>query len=363
MVGADIRSDSAETGGAQSNGEDRSAFTEGSALRRWILISGNRFVVSAIVLSLAGVGLVAFGTIWTDELTKLFTETQVIQTLLIALFSGIILLVSIAVSVNSIVLSQEITSLGEQVEQVDETFEFRDSVQDHTDANVAPVRPAAFLRVIFRGIRTNAEALFDDASRDDATFYEQVSILVDDIVRQVDAVEDRLEQGSFGTSEVLLAGIRYDYSWQVYAVRRLRTEHDDVLTDAQRESIDELLTVLKYFTIGREYFKTLYFKRELANLSRGLLALSFPALVYLSYAILALRAGLLPEVSVFGIPSIVLFVGLTYTIGLAPYTVFSAYVLRSATTANMTLAAGPFILDTDDKRGRIDWETDDVAGQ
>jgi hypothetical protein len=155
--------------------------------------------------------------------------------------------------------------------------------------------------------------------------------------------------------------MNYDYSWQVYALRRLKLEHGDELSGDSLEQTDELLSVLKYFSIGREYFKTLYFKRELANLSRALLAISFPAIIVLSFTLLAIKAGLVPELSVLGIPSIVPVVGLAYVIGLAPYTLFSAYVLRSATIANRTLAAGPFILDGNDKRGRIDWEADIVV--
>ncbi len=321
---------------------------EANPLSRWILVSGNRWVVSAVALALVGLGFVGSGVIWSDELVTLFTEEQVVQTILIALFSGIILLVSIAVSVNSIVLSQEITALGEQEEEVDETFSFRDSVREQSEADVSPARPAEFLQVIFDTIRTNVRDLHNSIPNDNVALSSRAEAIKDDIVRQVGEVEDRLERGAFGTSEVLFAGIQYDYSRQVYAVRQLRVEHEETLTDSQRERIDELLTTLKYFTIGREYFKTLYFKRELANLSRGLLVISFPALVYLAYAILSLRAGLLPEFSILGIPSIIWFVGFTYVVGMAPYTLFSAYILRTATISIKTLAAGPFILGGSD---------------
>lgn len=329
----------------RSGGESETGLVsvEENPLQQWILISGNRWVVSGVALSLVGLGLVAITELWTDELVTLFTESQVVQTILITLLSGIILLVSIAVSVNSIVLSQEITALGEQEEAIDETFSFRDSVQEHTDANVSPARPAAFLQVIFDAIRTNVEKLLDTVE-DGSGLHTDIETLRNDVVSQVDEIGGRLDEGDFGTSEVLFAGIKYDYSGQVYAVRRLRTEYDDVLTDDQREQLDELLSVLKYFTIGREYFKTLYFKRELANLSRGLLVISFPAIVFLSYALLSIKAGLIPDVTILGMPSITLFVGFTYIAGLAPYTLFSVYVLRTATISVKTLAAGPFIL-------------------
>lgn len=333
--------------------EARSISVEANPLSRWILVTGNRWVVSAVALVLVGLGFLGSGVVWPDELVTLFTEEQVVQTILLALFSGIILLVSIAVSVNSIVLSQEITALGDQEEQIDETFSFRDSVREQTDADVSPARPAEFLQVIFDAIRTDVQELYTSIPPDNKALNTQAEIIKDDIVSQVSDVEGRLEEGTFGTSKVLFAGIQYDYSRQVYAIRQFRVEHEETLTDSQREKIDELLTTLKYFTIGREYFKTLYFKQELANLSRGLLVIAFPALVFLSYAVLSLRAGLLPAFSVLGIPSIVWFVGFTYIVGMAPYTVFSAYVLRTATISIKTLAAGPFILGGSDGSTRL----------
>ena len=173
----------------------------------------------------------------------------------------------------------------------------------------------------------------------------QRATIENDIVSQVRAGEDRLEN-AFGISEVMFAGIQYDYSRQIYAIRQLQVEHAETLTSSQRETIDDLLTTLKYFTIGREYFKTLYFKRELANLSRGLLVSSFPAIVFLVYAMLTLRARLLPEFTIFGIPLIIWFVGFTFIVGIIPYTLFSLYVLRTATISIRTLSAGPFILDS-----------------
>ena len=325
---------------------------ETNPLLQWILVNGNRGAVSAVALILVGLGFVGTGLVWSEELVTLFREEQGIQTILIALFSGIILLVSIALSVNSIVLSQDITALGDQQEEIDKTFSFRDSVREQTNADVSPARPAAFLQVIFDAIRTNVEELSNSISEENSELHSQTETIKDDIVDQVKYVEDHLGNAS-GISDVMVAAIQYDYSRQIYSIRQLRIEHEKTLTDSQQEKIDELLTTLKYFTIGREYFKTLYFKRELANLSRGLLVIAFPTLVYLMYAVLSLRAGLLPEFSILGIPLIIWFVGLSFIVGMIPYTLFSAYVLRTATVSIRTLAAGPFILGSRDASIRL----------
>lgn len=345
MPSADTHTESAGQREQRTGESDAGLLSvETNPLLQWLLVNGNRWAVSTVALVFVGFGFVGSGVVWPDELVTLFTEEQVVQTILLAFFSGIILLVSIALSVNSSVLSQEISALGDQEAEIEQTFSFRDSVREQTNAAVSPARPAAFLQVIFDAIRTNVRDLADSIPNDNAALASRAEIIENDVVTQVRDGEDRLEN-AVGISEVMFAGIQYDYSRQIYAIRQLRVEHEETLSESQREKIDELLTTLKYFTIGREYFKTLYFKRELANLSRELLVIAFPAIVYLVYATLSLRAGLVPEISILGIPSIIWFVGFAYIVGLVPYTLFSAYVLRTATISIRTLAAGPFILD------------------
>lgn len=121
---------------------------------------------------------------------------------------------SIAVSINAVVIPQEITPLGDQQEQIEETLSFRDTIMTQTETEGSPARPAEFLRVILRTARTDAEELRDSVGNEDTELREQATVLADDIVTQVDTVEKRLKEGSFGTSDVLLAGINYDYSWR-----------------------------------------------------------------------------------------------------------------------------------------------------
>lgn len=327
-----------------------------NSFKRWLLLSGDRGVVTAIAMLVVMTGFVVLGAVWTSEMRDLVTETEIVQTLLFTLLSGTILLVSIAVSINSVVLSQELTSVGDQLDEIENSLSFRRSIREISESDVSPTRPAEFLLTILRAVRAQAEELDTAVQDGNPVLRDQVDDFVDDVAGQAESIEGRLQRGKFGTSEVLLAGLDYDYSWQMYATQRLQTEHGDVLTDQQRQILDDIVEILKQFTTGRAYFKTLYFKRELANLSRWLLAVSFPSIVYLSYALLALKANLIPDISVLGVGSLALFTGLAYVVGLVPFALFTSYVLRSATISFRTLAAGPFILKEDDKRGRIDWD-------
>lgn len=330
--------------------------SEENALKRWILLAGNRGVVSFVLLSVALVSFVVVGAVWTEAFTRLATETSAVETLLVTFLSGTILLVSVVVSINSVVLSQELTDIGSQEENVEEALAFRRGTEELTGRDVSPTRPAEFLLGILRAVRDRAEEFDASVPDDGSAFDRHAATLVGDVVEQVGDVEDRLVEGQFGTSEVLLAGLDYDYTWQLYAVRRFAAEHDDRLTDDQRAVLDELVDALEQFTVGREYFKTLYFERELATLSRWLLVVALPVILYTSFALLVFESGLLPGGTVLGIPAIAVFVAVSYVVSLAPYTLFTTYILRLATIAYRTLAAGPFVVASSGSEGRIDWD-------
>ncbi len=84
--------------------------------------------------------LVVFGFFWPIEHRLLLQETTVVQTIVNTLLGGTILLVSIIVSVASIGISEEMTSLGEQAERVDTALEFRDLIEGWTEHGERPRR-------------------------------------------------------------------------------------------------------------------------------------------------------------------------------------------------------------------------------
>ena len=84
----------------------------GFALRRWVLLEGNRYAITGALLTVTFVSIFAIGTIWTFEMRLLLTETEAVQTILNTFLSGIILLVSIVVSINSIVLSYDMAHIN-----------------------------------------------------------------------------------------------------------------------------------------------------------------------------------------------------------------------------------------------------------
>jgi hypothetical protein len=307
------------------------------------------------------------------DLRVLLSESQTTETLFNTLLSGTILLVSIVVSINSVVLSQEITDIESQQQRVDASISYRQQLAEFIDEDVTPARPAEFLWVILHVLQKRTQRLRTLAEADERADLERdVEPFVTDVVVQVGRARSTLHDTRSGTFGVLLVGLNYDHSEQLRALRILDRKYGDDLTDEQQAVVDDLVETLRYLAIGREYFKSIYYKQELARLSSRLLYVSLPSIVYISYVILSLDGELLPEVSLFSLSPLLLFVVFSYTVALAPYIVLTSYILRATTVTLQTVAAGPFILPSGGSvdqanyrtvRDALDWEWSEGSGE
>jgi hypothetical protein len=337
---------------------------EKGSVRQWFMITGNRLAVALVLLGVVFLSLFAWGMVRPLEMRTLLTETTTVQTLFNTMLSGIILLVSIVVSVNSIVLSQELTSLDQQQGRIESSMEFSRDIGDYVSDGVAPTTPPAFLDVLLDTISDRVTDLRDICAEvPDETLNDDFDTFAAKVQTHIDEVNTQLEGENSGTADILLAGLSYDYSWQLYAVRQLRAKHEDALPSEGKDVIDELLEVLKHFATGRGYFKTLYYEQEFANLSNTLLYVSLPAIVFLSHFLLALDAAQIPEVDILGVDPLMIYVIFAYTFALAPYIVFTSFLIRSTVVARRTLGAGPFVVRHDTVVFRGEKSDDEDEGE
>jgi hypothetical protein len=310
---------------------------------RWVLLEGNRNAVTGALLSFVFAFVMVVGTVYTFEMQRLLTETGSVQTILNTLLSGIILLVSIVVSINSIVLSHDITSLQNQEERIGGVMEFRQEVEQLTDRDARPTNPASFLSVMAEVIRDRTEALTDAAEGADEEFAEQI----EEYVETITETAQRLDAPKGGGAEfsVIWLGLDVDYSPHMDRSRSLRSSYGGSDAESFEERLDDLVEAFQLFATGKEYFKTLYYTEEISQLSRTLLVVSLPAILTTASAILAISAGLLPDVWVFGLPPVLSFVAAIITVALAPFIVLTSYTLRLATVARRAAGAGPFSIE------------------
>ncbi|MFC6716847.1 hypothetical protein ACFQGT_16660 [Natrialbaceae archaeon GCM10025810] len=325
------------TSGGERTGE--------SGIRLWLLIRVNRWVLTAAILVGIYVAFVGASILPLAQFRTVVQNQYAVEYLFSAFIGAIITGTSIVVTINQLVLSQELGAVGSQRERMTGAMEFREDVEsDIVDEDVAPPEPAAFLWELVDGVEEQADRLQSTVASDhDADLVDEVDSYVDDLVDNARSVKDDLENAQFGTFDVIWNALRFNYSRKIYDGRTIRAEYDDELSKEAAEAVDDTVRALKYFGPAREHFKTLYFQWELINLSRALLYIAVPALVvvgvFVSYVNSSVVAG-----STLGVDNLVLVAGAGFVVGLAPFVVFTVYILRIATVAKRTLAMGPFIL-------------------
>jgi len=311
---------------------------------RWILLEGNRLAVTGALLTFVFVALLSIGMIWTFEMQRLLTETLAVQTILNTFLSGIILLVSIVVSINSSVLSYDLTSIQTQDERMRALFEYRRQIGQLVDGGESPSDPASFLQVMAETLRRRAQALSDVAEGADEAFAEEVEVYASDISAAADRMKETSAEAAGAEFGVLWEGQDVNYGRHLDRSRALRTAYGDQFPEDLTERLDDLVEAFRLFATGKEYFKTLYYTQETSQLSRTLLVIALPAIIISASTILAISAGLLPEFSLLGLPPLQSFVAAAVTVALAPYLVLTSYTLRLATVAHRTAGAGPYTL-------------------
>lgn len=323
----------------------------------WVLLEANRWLITAILVGGTFVLLVVLGTLDPDPLRVAMSNKDPIETTFQGFLTAIITGVTLVVTLNQLVLSQELGAVGDQRERMEEAMTFREDVEDTIDAAVSPPEPASFLRAIVSTTSANADDLRDHVSEsNDEQLLERTNALVDSIEGNADAVDEQLEGTQFGTFDVLFAALDYNYSWKIYEARRIRNAHEDALTEEARAAFDELIEALTFFGPAREHFKTLYFQWELVNLSRVMLYTAVPALLVSVSMILFVDNPDTILGTTFAIDNLIWITSAAVAVAMLPFMLLLSYVLRIATVAKRTLAIGPFVLRESDRAVDIQWK-------
>jgi hypothetical protein len=288
--------------------------------------------------------MLLLGTVWPFEMRMVLTETQAVQTVLDTFMSGIILLVSIVVSINSIVLSYQISSLSVQRERIEEGLAFRRELAEITTAESGPTNPRSFLHTMTTVIQERAGRVAAEIGSVDAETAEMITRHLEDVVETTEYLDRSIEEVSEAQFGLLWLGLETDYSGEMDRSRRIATAHAADISEGSKARLEELIDAFELFAMGTEYFKTLYYSHEMSVLSRRLLVVSLPAILLTASTILAINAGLLPDVWIFGLPPLVTFVAAAFTIALSPYVVLTAHMLRLATVSIRTTSVGPLSL-------------------
>lgn len=313
-------------------------------LVRWVLLEGNRLAVTGALLTVVFVVLMASGALWTVEMQRLLTETSTVQDVLGTFLSGMILLVSIVVSINSIVLSHDIASIENQADRITAAMSFRYDLNELTTDSGAPSNPSEFIEVMSEIISERALALSDSVTEAGGEVDDWMADYATSIAEDVDNI-GAVTDTSGAQFAVLWMGLEFKYGPPMAHSHSLKSSDDSGFSEHMDDELDSLIEAFELFAIGREYFKTLYYTREISSLSRTLLIVTLPAILFIASTIVAIGAGLLPEVWLLGLPPLHSFVATAFTVSLAPYIVLTSYMLRLSTVARRTASGGLFSLE------------------
>lgn len=285
-----------------------------------------------MLLTLVYATILYSGIIWTFEMQRILTETSTVENILVTFVSGIILLVSIVVSINSIALSQDMTSVNTEQNRVNATMEFRQDIGKLSEGDSSPSSPSNFLSLISAAILEQTMELVKSTNGSDEAYSAEVREYTRGITDDLQPLLN-IEKVDGSQYSNLWKAMEFDYGNHLDRSHAIQNIYSDKVSETDDEQFQELAETIQLFSIGRDYFKSLYYTRESAQLSRLLLVVALPSIILTSTAILAINANLFPTFVIFDIPPLQMFVATVFTIALMPYIILTAYMLRLATVA------------------------------
>ncbi|WP_338729684.1 hypothetical protein [Haladaptatus sp. DJG-WS-42] len=315
-----------------------------SRAKLWFLMEANRWLVAGVMLATFFFALVILGALDPSLIRGTMANKDPTETLFQAFVTAIITGVTLVVTLNQLVLSQELGPIGDQHERMEGAMQFQADVEDTLETQVSPAEPARFLRTIIEATGEQAVRLADtldgDLSDDER---EEIIRFTDSVEENAAGVADRLDDAQFGTFDVLSAALDFNYSWKVYEARRIQNTYGGQVGANANSALDDLRETLTFFGPAREHFKTLYFQWELINLSRAMLYAAVPALIVATASIIYLDASAVMG-TFLGLDMLIWVVSAAAAISIVPFVILLAFIMRIATVAKHTLSIGSFIL-------------------
>jgi len=301
----------------------------------WLTLGGNRIAVTgALVASITA----AFFLLTQFGVLAIGPDSVAASAFASGFISGTVTLVTIALSINQLILSRVFGSPNELFDQLAGARDLRRRVRDHAGKSTVPNDPADFLNLVAKTLTERARRLGSALENGSEEPPSEVTTYAEGIAAYGESISEKIESQT-AIVNVLAVILGTEYARNMTATEHLRNEYQGRISDvaaAELEAIDELLESI---AVTRQFFKTLSLQQDFARLSRavaytGLLALAVSVALALIYRpdSVTVPAQSLPVVVSLGI-------GVTVT----PLAVFIAYVVRAATIARRTVSVGPFV--------------------
>lgn len=301
----------------------------------WLLLEGSRTTVAS------GITLVFVGVIWLLFRTGVIhigADSSAPSLFASGLTAGVVTLVTIALSVNQLILSRVFGSPNGLVDRLEGSRSFRDGVEDIAGISASPNDPAAFLALIGKAIDDRAASLERSIVESSWSASEETIESIRDLGAYGADINEELDEHDevVGVLDVVLGT---NYARNLAAVNHIQKSHDDSPPEGVQAEFEAIAELLESVAVARQFFKTLLLQQDFARLSRymvysglvALLSVITMTLIFRTNAV-TIPAGILPEFATAGFALIV-----------APIALFTSFILRAATIAEKTVSVGPFI--------------------
>jgi hypothetical protein len=301
----------------------------------WVLVGGNRLAVSlgaVVVVVLVFAGLIA------ESVVGVGPNSTVAALFGGGLMSGIATLITIALSVNQLILSRVFGSPDELSSRLQGSRDLRRTVQDVAGEPTTPNDPAAFMALVGRTLRDRAAALGRAVEESPSDPPADVATAVGDLTAYGENIEEQLEEHA-SIVNVLDAIVGTEYAENLAAVERLGNVHADSLSSTAKAELEAIEDLLEAIAVTRQFLKTLFLQQDFGDLARHLVFSGFVAIITVISVTLVYQQGATAIDPTLLLPVVSLGIGVV----LFPFAVFGAYSLRAAVIARQTVSVGPFI--------------------
>lgn len=318
--------------------------TSRNRVLEWIRVDGDRLTLTigisvgifALLLVLNATGVIAF------------VDGSSITRMASGMIAGTFSLVTLVVSVNQLILSQEFSSAGEHRDRFGGVMEFRRDIESQTDVSTAPGEPTEIIGMLAKAISSRANALSDSvANGTDEEFRRRVTRYADAVEESSDWINETFDESDVDAFDALSVAIEYSDGRHIHQARRLRNDASE-LSDETEAAFDALIDTLRLFSTAQEHFKTIYLQRELTRFSQLTIYFGIPAV--LSAVLIMLLYGDIGGTTISSSYLPYVISSLT-TVVLVPLVLLGAFILRTATVTRRTASVGPvlFQMTSDEK--------------
>ena len=305
---------------------------------QWLLLEGDRLTVTGVIVAVVFVttyGLIRWGVLAIGPSSSLPTMLGS------GGLSGLLTLLTVALSINQLTLSRLFGSPGSLSDRLEGTIDFRESVEELSGERASPNDPGHFLALVADTLGEEARGLAGEAPSGPARDDDGIGAAFDDFTAAVADYADDLSDVEDGgtTIGVLAALLGPAYADNLAVAHGLRRAHEDELSGPASERLDAVVRLLESIAVARQFFKTIAIQQDLARLSRRLIYTGLAAVLAVVYLTMAYTSTAVTVPSAY-LPWVVTVV---ITLLLAPLAEIASTLLRIATVTMYSVSVGPFV--------------------